>query len=198
MPNYEIKNGERAWSGKTKKAAEAARDADLNALFADLQADVPKLITVPPPHIGDAYLGLVFLRLTGSWSYRILVSSHESDRPDWQPMAICDGPWSNSALQTEWACRRHMAQLVCRISPDGVALPDGLNMIAPDDAEGLRAHLDWLSWQVAFARLKQRNPLVADSTLHALTGPGQLMHAEFHALRKEAYHLHKPQNGATP
>lgn len=199
MPNYEIKNGERTWSGKTKKAAEAARDADLNALFADCQADIPKLITVPPLSCnGDLYMGLVFLRLTGGWSYRVLVSPFESEGTDWQPTCICDGPWSTSAALTERACRRHMAQLVCRISKDGVARPDGVNMIAPDDEEGLREHLGWLSWQVAFARLKQRNLLVADSTLHALTGPGQSMSREFEAMRTEAYDQYKPKNGATP
>lgn len=194
MPNYEIRNGERSWTGKTKKAAEAARDADLGVLFADLQADVPKIITVPPlSNNGDRYLGLVFFRLTGSWSYRILISPAESESTDWRPMAVCDGPWSTSAAMTERACRRHMAQLVCCVSQAGVALPDGLDLLAPDDEDGLREHLRWLAWQVAFARLAARHPLTGRDTLHALTGPGQMFHAEFETLRTEAYSTYKPK-----
>lgn len=155
---YRIVNGHQEWTGPTLKAAQAARDEQLNRLFAAYGAEVPMLI------VADAHRqGLVFQRPDGYFSYRIV--------RDGAPGGIIT-PAQASKIEAERFCRRHLAQdmFVLDVSfGEFVNVKvDGLSVIEPTDEEGMAEHKRWIAFQVAYAKARAAGK--TDQEAHADAG----------------------------
>lgn len=134
-----VEHGCLSWSGQTFGEARAARDADLARYFTAGE-DIPTLVFV------KSYVGVVFQRHTGDFSYRY----YENGRPG---AFITSAGWSRQ--DAEFRLRRHLAQNVFATDPaTGEATCDGLDVVHPKDKEGLIEHRRWVAWQIAYGKAR--------------------------------------------
>lgn len=158
---YRLVNGHREWTGSTMKAAQAARDEDLNRLFANYGDEIPVLITASPGR-----QGLVFQRPDGFFSYRLIRDG------------VAGGivsPAGASKDEAERFCRRHLAQDVFELQ---VAFDEfvnvkvyGSSVIAEDDEEGKSDHCRWVTFQIVYAKARASGK--SDQEAHAAASAAQ-------------------------
>ena len=126
-----------SWSGRTRAAAAAAKQAHLERLFAEFSR-----VPIPIMHDGRVE-AICWQEHSGWWAYALVHSE------DGRLGCVTSSNWSRR--DAEFRARRHVAQNVFEM---GVTAPrvNGLDVIHPEDDEGQRAHLRWVSWQVAYAQ----------------------------------------------
>jgi len=136
---HKVANGEASWTGKTKAAAEAARDKDLNRLFADLNWEP---IIVPFPR--GIMVG--FLNWGGNWESYTLWHQTTAERR-WHGSEI---HYERDRKKVQVSLHRHVAALV-RDTEGGEA---GLPYLLPEDHEGREDYLQMNVWHAAYKQAR--------------------------------------------
>ena len=137
---HKITNGQAAWTGKTKTAAEAARDKDLDRLFDDLNWEP---IVVPFPR--GVMIG--FLNWAGNWeSYTHW--HHQTAEQRRSHGCTIDSERDRQKVRN--SLHRHVAALV----RDTEGTEAGLEYLWHEDREGKEDYLQMDVWQAAYKAAK--------------------------------------------
>lgn len=151
---HKITNGEAEWTGKTKTAAEAARDQHLNRLFADLNWE-PILIPFPRG------IMIGFLNWAGNWeSYTYWF--HQT--PEQRRTHGCTIHGERNRQKVLVDLTRHVASLVQDTEGDTA----GLEYLLPEDHEGKEDYLQTTAWHEAYraARAEGKGDAEARDVAH--------------------------------
>ena len=135
MAAHRLINGQAAWEGKTKAAAETERNQHLNRLFADLNWEP---IVIPFPQ--GVMIG--FLNWAGNWESYTHWHHHTPEQRRWHG---CEIHSERDRRQVLISLHRHVAALVR--DTEGTAA--GLEYLWHADHEGKEDYLQTDVWQAA-------------------------------------------------
>ena len=133
---HRLVNGQAAWEGKTKTAAEAERDEHLNRLFSNTYWEP---IVIPFPQ--GVMIG--FLTWAGSWESFTHWHHQTPEQRRWHGCTIHN---ERDRKQVLIGLHRHVASLVR--DSDGTAA--GLEYLWHEDSDGKEDFLQMDAWQAAY------------------------------------------------
>lgn len=137
---HKLVNGQAAWTGKTKTAAEAARDNRLNRLFADQNWEP---IVIPFPQ--GVMIG--FLNWAGNWESYTHWYHQTPEQRRWHSCTIDS---ERDRQKVKVGLHRHVAALVRDTEGSEV----GLAYLLPEDHDGKEDYLQIDAWHVAYKAAK--------------------------------------------